>query len=412
MKNIHKNILFAVFFFIKASLLCGQAPVLGSASGFSLFTGVGAFTVAGTSSVAGDVGTNFGAFTGFPPGILFGQKYIEDAVSQQASVDVGLLYNDLRLRTCGNNIGIGMGNGQTLAPGVYCTGGATTIAGSLILDGLNIPNALFIIQIDGALATSANTVVTLTNGASSCNVFWQINGMLTLDENAIFKGTAVVEGAVSLLGTAAVEGRVLVTSGAINMASNVFTPCGIALPVHLISFDVKLNTENKSVSLDWQTATETNSDHFMIEKSVDGLVYRDLVKIHAVGNSHTLTYYSFIAINPMIGISYYRLKMCDADGSFVISNPVSIDFNPINIEWKIFPNPVSDVVNIEVMTELNSEGLIFELYGLDGKMVRSVQLINSFNTVSINNLPSGQYFYILKNSDTIFKKGTLFSFQK
>ena len=91
--------------------------------------------------------------------------------------------------------------------------------------------------------------MTLINGASSCNVFWLINGMLTLAGNTRFKGNAVVQGAVSLLDSARVEGRILVTSGAINMASNVVTTCLSALPVDLIRFVVKLNIEKKSVSL-------------------------------------------------------------------------------------------------------------------------------------------------------------------
>jgi hypothetical protein len=412
MKYLNTSIIFLVLSCLNVINLWGQPPDLRSAEGFSVFTGIGAFNVTGPSSVTGDVGTNAGAFNGFPPGILSGQKYVENTVSQQASVDVGLLYDDLFGRTCDSVILVAMGNGQVLTPGVYCTGAPSKIAGSLIFDGLNDPTSIFIIQIDGTFSSTPNTMMTLINGASSCNVFWQINGMLTLAGNTRFKGNAVVQGAVSLLDSARVEGRILVTSGAINMASNVVTPCISALPIDLISFDAKLNTEKKYVSLDWQTASESNSSHFMIEKSADGLTFDDLSKISAKGNSHTISNYSFIDIEPFIGVSYYRLKQIDADGSFVYSNPGRIDFTPIHIECKVFPNPVCEVINIEVMTDLNSEGLIFEVYGSDGKMVKSVQLTNPFSTVTISDVRSGQYFYVLKNSETIFKKGTMFSFQK
>jgi hypothetical protein len=43
-----------------------QVPNLGAASSFALFTGVGAFTNSGISSILGDAGTNVGAFTGSP----------------------------------------------------------------------------------------------------------------------------------------------------------------------------------------------------------------------------------------------------------------------------------------------------------------------------------------------------------
>lgn len=412
MKYLNISIIFLVLSSLNVSNLWGQPPDLRSAEGFSVFTGVGAFNVTGPSSVTGDVGTNAGAFNGFPPGILSGQKYVENTVSQQASLDVGLLYDDLFARTCDSVILVAMGNGQILTPGIYCAGAASKIAGSLIFDGQNDPNSIFIIQIDGTFSSAPNTMMTLINGASSCNVFWQINGMLTLSGNTRFKGNAVVQGAVSLLDSARVEGRILVTSGAINMASNVVTPCITALPIDLISFVVKLNIDKKSVSLLWQTASESNSAHFMIEKAADGLTFDDLTKISAKGNSQTISNYSFIDVEPYIGVNYYRLKQIDADGSFVYSNLGRIDFTPIHIEWKVFPNPVSDVINIEVMTDLNTEGLIFELFGSDGKMVKSVQLINLFYSVKMNDLPSGQYFYVLKNSETIFKRGTLFSLLK
>ena len=249
MKYINLSILFLVLFCLNVSNLWGQLPDLRSAEGFSVFTGIGAFNVTGPSSVSGDVGTNAGEFNGFPPGILSGQKYVENIVSQQASLDVGLLYDDLFARTCDSVILVAMGNGQILIPGVYCAGAASKIAGSLIFDGQNDPNSTFIIQIDGTFSSAPNTTMTLINGASSCNVFWLINGMLTLAGNTRFKGNAVVQGAVSLLDSARVEGRILVTSGAINMASNVVTTCLSALPVDLLRFVVKLNKEKKSVSL-------------------------------------------------------------------------------------------------------------------------------------------------------------------
>ena len=249
MKYLNISIIFLVFSGLNVSNLWGQPPDLRSAEGFSVFTGVGAFNVTGPSSVNGDVGTNAGSFNGFPPGILSGQKYVENTVSQQAFVDVGLLYDDLFARTCDSVILVAMGNGQILTPGVYCAGAASKIAGSFIFDGQNDPNSIFIIQIDGTFSSAPNTTMTLINGASSCKVFLQINGMLTLAGNTRFKGNAVVQGAVRLLDSARAEGRILVTSGAINMASNVVTTCLSALPVDLIRFVVKLNIEKKSVSL-------------------------------------------------------------------------------------------------------------------------------------------------------------------
>ncbi len=83
-------------------LLFAQAPNLGSASGFVLFTGAGAFNVAGASTVVtGDVGTNVGAYNAFPPGILIGQSHVADAVTANAASDVLLAYGSMSTITCG-----------------------------------------------------------------------------------------------------------------------------------------------------------------------------------------------------------------------------------------------------------------------------------------------------------------------
>jgi hypothetical protein len=59
------------------------------------------------------------------------------------------------------------------------------------------------------------------NGASSCNVFWQVNGAVDLGENSIFSGTIVASGAITLLDGAELYGRALTTAGAIALHSNI-----------------------------------------------------------------------------------------------------------------------------------------------------------------------------------------------
>ncbi|MEI6899145.1 MAG: hypothetical protein WCL00_04655, partial [Bacteroidota bacterium] len=77
----------ALLFFPKENF--SQAPNLGTASSFALFTAVGAFNNIGAATdVTGDVGTNVGAFNAFPPGTVVGQIHVADPVSAQAATDV------------------------------------------------------------------------------------------------------------------------------------------------------------------------------------------------------------------------------------------------------------------------------------------------------------------------------------
>ena len=66
--------------------------------------------------------------------------------------------------------------GQTVSPGLYTIPAAASNTGTLTLDGGGNPNAVFVFQINGALAFAAGSHVVLTNGAQASRVFWQVNG--------------------------------------------------------------------------------------------------------------------------------------------------------------------------------------------------------------------------------------------
>ncbi len=221
-KKIH-NALMTVILLIMPYAIFGQTPDLGSASGFAMFTAVGAFNNVGASTVTGDVGTDVGAFAGFPPGTLIGTIHVADGISATAAADVDAAYTFLSGLTCGTVIGTTMGSGQILTPDTYCLGAASTINGDLILDALGDPNALFIFKIDGALATGTFANIILVNSASLCNVYWQVNGQFDLGENSVFNGTLINNGAINLLDGSSLFGRGLSRAGAISMNNNTVT---------------------------------------------------------------------------------------------------------------------------------------------------------------------------------------------
>lgn len=223
MKNKVLHALSAIILFLMPHAIFAQSPPdLGSASGFALFTAAGAFNNSGASTfVTGDVGTNVGAFSAFPPGILVGQIHVTDPASAQAATDVDNAYGSMSTITCGSVIATTMGGGQMLLPNVYCLGAASTINGDLILDGQGDHSSVFIFKIDGALATTVNSRVILTNSASMCNVYWQVNGQVDLGDNSLFQGTLLVNGAINLLEAAELQGRALSRAGAIGLHNNV-----------------------------------------------------------------------------------------------------------------------------------------------------------------------------------------------
>ncbi|GAB2602848.1 ice-binding family protein [Spirosoma areae] len=231
MKNIALFILLASSQLASPTVGFGQAPNLGTTASFAVFTAAGAFSNDGATVISGNIGTHVGALTGFPPGTVIGETHVANATSAQAATDVDVAYGSLTGVTCGSVIGTTLGNNQVLTPNVYCTGAASTLTGNLTLDGQNNPNALFIIKIGGPLSTAALSTISLINGASCSNVYFQVNGAVILETNSVFKGTILANGAISLLEGASLEGRALSRGGAISLHNNVVSATTLSLGV-------------------------------------------------------------------------------------------------------------------------------------------------------------------------------------
>ena len=127
----------------------------------------------------------------------------------------------------------------------------------------------------------------------------------------------------------------------------------ITLPVELIEFKAEKQTEN--VLLSWKTASEKNSDYFIVERSVDGINFTTPVgTVDAAGFSNTVLSYQLLDENPMTGKNYYRLKQVDMDGSVHYSDIVLVNFSYANNQPafvnNLFPNPVKEVLYFDFTT--------------------------------------------------------------
>ena len=216
---------FAIFFllaFPKANF--GQAPNLGSASGFALFTASGAFDNDGASVITGNIGSFTYSPVGFPvPGTVVGTIYnVGDPVLTSVAADVTTAFGNFG--ATGAVLGTPLETYNTtgfIYPGTYHTVGATDMNGNFTLDARGDPNALFVININGALTVGGGFNILLINSASLCNVYWLIDGGFTLGAGSVFRGTVIASGAITLLEGSSLLGRGLSTAGAISLHNNV-----------------------------------------------------------------------------------------------------------------------------------------------------------------------------------------------
>jgi hypothetical protein len=212
-------------------ILFGQAPNLGTAADFALFSTDGAVSNSGISQVTGKVGTNNGSSTGF--GNVNGGMHDGDGVSAQAAADLLIAYNLLNSAIPTNSPASLLGNGQVLTPGIHSISSAATLDLDLTLDAQGDPNAVFIFQIQGPLSTSAGAKVKLANEALACNVFWKVEGLVSMASGTTMRGTIIANNAAIEMNTGdTLEGRALSTAGAVTVdGALVYTPIGCGSPV-------------------------------------------------------------------------------------------------------------------------------------------------------------------------------------
>lgn len=88
-------------------------------------------------------------------------------------------------------------------------------------------------------------------------------------------------------------------------------PC-VLLPVGMMNFDVQCVSDQANLS--WSTATESNSSHFTIWKSNDGINFSEEAKVQSGENSVDQLDYRWIDAELNTHATYYKLSQTDMDG--------------------------------------------------------------------------------------------------
>jgi hypothetical protein len=174
------------------------------------------------------------------------------------------------------------------------------------------------------------------------------------------------------------------------------TKLGTQIPLRIELLSFVAEKKEKSVKLDWTTATEFNNDYFELEKSTDAINFQAFAKIKGAGFSNQLVNYSHEDLHPLTGTSYYRLKQVDFDGSFTYSS-IRVVHLSTNIKFSIYPNPNQGTFTIQT-----SKDGVFELSDVTGKVINTYTLTNPQQTVN-ENLPVGMYFVREKQSGVMQK---------
>jgi hypothetical protein len=200
------------------------AQLLGTAASFAVLGATPSVTNVGPSVVSGSVGIWPAlSITGFPPGLVVpgtGTLHPGTATAQQAQTDTTAAYLTLA-GLVSAPIAPGLG-GQTLTPGVY-NAGAANLTGTLTLNG----PGLYVIQATALTTASgpAASRVVLTNGATPCDIWWQVGSSAAIGTFSAMQGNILALTSITIATSATLSGRALARNGTVTMDSNAITAC-------------------------------------------------------------------------------------------------------------------------------------------------------------------------------------------
>jgi len=177
------------------------------------------------------------------------------------------------------------------------------------------------------------------------------------------------------------------------------------IPVELTSFSA--NTNNGLVVLNWATATEVNNQGFEVQRRTAETEYSSIGFVEGHGTTTETHNYSFTDRNAQPGVTYYRLKQVDYDGTFEYSPEVEVNIAAplaFNLEQN-YPNPFNPSTNIVYSIPENGN-VRLSVYNVVGEevavLVNETKAAGNY-TIEFNasNLPSGVYLYKLQAANSV-----------
>jgi hypothetical protein len=195
--------------------------------------------------------------------------------------------------------------------------------------------------------------------------------------------------------------------------------------VSLVGFEAKISQPG-IVRLNWQTATETNNEWFVVERAHVAMTeqctigkcdspidFEEIGRVAGAGNSSSLLSYVFTDAFPKAGVNFYRLRIVDKNNAITYSPTVSVMVDVLNPNMVAYPNPTQDVLHVKLSGTPGSEAVI-SMYSIDGKLVwkQNNAMIDGVAELEIPTCDFSAGTYILEFKQGVKKETKKVVFQK
>ena len=144
-----------------------------------------------------------------------------------------------------------------------------------------------------------------------------------------------------------------------------------------VEYDAELTGQNLQMGtlLTWSTLEETDNQHFLVEKSIDGTTFRSIGTVAGAADATEGSAYSFLDIMAAGEVTYYRLKQVDLDGTHTLSRVATVQQAYPNDFLVTSMSAASTSGLFELSVDVLQEGLLtYRLFDFGGAVLESREL--------------------------------------
>ena len=182
-----------------------------------------------------------------------------------------------------------------------------------------------------------------------------------------------------------------------------FSPFGVTsntapLPVKLTAFEAQAT--GLAALCTWQTASETNNDHFVLERSLDGSTFAALGKVAGQGSTtaaHTYRYTDAEAGRQGVATVYYRLQQVDIDGKTSYSPVRAVTLAAQAVA--LYPTPTAGDAATLDLSSLAAQPCQAQVLDLTGRVLFTRTLAGGLaHDFDVRSLPAGAYVLVISGN--------------
>lgn len=191
---------------------------------------------------------------------------------------------------------------------------------------------------------------------------------------------------------------------------NLSAPCAtVLLPVELLSFNAFPKKDKYATNVYWQTAREQDSESFVLQRSVDGIHFKNIATIPAATYSDDIKNYTFldqelpISNNQKGGLFYYRLQQLDLYNNVLYSEIRAVNF-PVKtlLGFNIYPNPTKSNLNLDFLSPNSENSYTLSIFNALGQIVlsKNIEAHKGLNQLQIDVQELNQGTYVIQLANT------------